>query len=135
MISNCRLFDIPSFKDGRGGLSFLEPGENLKFNIARLYYLYHTSRNALRGVHAHKQLEQVLISMNGSFEVFVSDGIKSQTFLLDRPDLGLYICPMIWRELKPLKDNSICAVLASRPFEEEDYIHDYDEFLSLVKSS
>ena len=132
MISNCRLFDIQSFEDERGGLSFIEPGEDLKFNIARLYYLYHTSKNALRGVHAHKQLEQVLISLNGSFEVLLSDGIESQTFLLDRPNLGLYVCPMIWRELNPIEDNSICAVLASRPYEEDDYIHNYKEYLSLV---
>lgn len=135
MISNCRLFDIQSFEDERGGLSFIEPGEDLKFNIARLYYLYHTSKNALRGVHAHKQLEQVLISLNGSFEVLLSDGIESQTFLLDRPNLGLYVCPMIWRELNPIEDNSICAVLASRPYEEDDYIHNYDDFLSIKKKS
>ncbi|MDA9079014.1 FdtA/QdtA family cupin domain-containing protein [Gammaproteobacteria bacterium] len=135
MISNCRLFDIQSFEDERGGLSFIEPGEDLKFNIARLYYLYRTSKNALRGVHAHKQLEQVLISLNGSFEVLLSDGIESQTFLLDRPNLGLYVCPMIWRELNPIEDNSICAVLASRPYEEDDYIHNYDDFLSIAKKS
>lgn len=135
MISNCRLFDIRSFEDQRGGLSFVESGKDINFKIERLYYLYHTSKNILRGVHAHKKLEQVLISLNGSFEVLLSDGNKSQTYILDRPNLGLYVCPMIWRELNPLEDNSICVVLASREYEEDDYIHHFDEFLSIINAS
>ena len=135
MISNCRLFDIRSFEDNRGGLSVIEAGIDLSFEIKRLYYLHHTLKNIVRGVHAHKKLEQVLISFSGSFDVLLSDGVNSKTFKLDKPNIGLYVCPMIWRELTPLEENSICTVLASRPYEEDDYIHNYDDFLSIAKKS
>ncbi len=135
MISDCRLFDIRSFEDSRGGLSVIEADIDLSFEIRRLYYLYCTSKNIVRGVHAHKKLEQVLISFGGSFDVLLSDGVNSKTFKLDKPNIGLYVCPMIWRELTPLEENSICTVLASRPYEEDDYIHNYDDFLSISKRS
>lgn len=135
MISNCRLFDIRSFEDNRGGLSFIEADIDLPFEIKRIYYLYNTSKNILRGVHAHKRLEQVLISFSGSFDVLLFDGVNSQTFTLNKPNIGLYVCPMIWRELTPLEENSVCTVLASRPYEEDDYIHNRANFLSIVNKS
>lgn len=129
MISKCSLFEIQSFKDSRGGLSILEESDNVPFKIKRLYYLYSTKVNKVRGVHAHKKLEQIIIAFAGQFEILLDDGKAKKLFTLDRPNLGLYVSPGIWREVYPLEENGVCAVLASRVYEEEDYIHDYKDFL------
>ena len=129
MISECKLFEIQSFKDERGGLSVLEKNNNVPFDIKRLYYLYYTKKNQIRGVHAHKKLEQIIIAFAGKFEILLDDGKTKKTFSIDRPNLGLYVSPGIWREVYPLEENGVCAVLASRKYEEEDYIHDYKDFI------
>ncbi len=133
MLNNCYTFDIDSFHDERGSLSVLEQGKNIPFEVKRLYYLYFTKDNCVRGVHAHKQLEQIIVSFSGKFEVLLDDGTQRKKFLLDHPAKGLFVCPMIWREVKPLEDGGVCAVLASRRYEEEDYIHEYSEFLDMLK--
>lgn len=134
MISDCRLFEIRSFEDERGGLSVIETGSDISFNVKRLYYLYDTTVNLVRGVHAHKKLEQVIIAFSGVFEILLDDGNQKKKFILDRPNLGLYVSPGIWREVYTLKENGVCAVLASRVFEEDDYIHNYNEFIEFTKS-
>jgi dTDP-4-dehydrorhamnose 3,5-epimerase-like enzyme len=131
MLNNCYTFNIDTYKDDRGYLSVLERDKNLPFEIQRLYYLYGTKNNSIRGVHAHKQLEQIIISFSGKYEILLDDGLNKKVLLLDNPSIGLYICPMIWREVKPIEDEGVCAVLASRKYEEEDYIHSYSEFLML----
>ena len=135
MLSDCYLFDIKSFSDERGELSVLQEGEGVgvPFSIKRIYYLYDTKATHVRGVHAHHKLEQVIVSLYGKFEVKLDDGKNSKIVVLDKPNLGLYICPMIWREVTSLENNGICMVLASRKYEEEDYIHDYKDFISLVR--
>ena len=134
MISDCRLFEIKSFEDERGGLSIIEEGNDLSFEIKRLYYLYGTSIDFVRGVHAHKKLEQIIIAFSGKFKILLDDGETKTNFILNRPNLGLYVSPGIWREVYPLEDNGVCAVLASRVYEEDDYIHDYKEFLNYSAS-
>ena len=129
MISECKLFEIQSFEDERGGLSVLEKNNNVPFDNKRLYYLYYTKKNQIRGVHAHKKLEQIIIAFAGKFEILLDDGKTKKTFSIDRPNLGLYVSPGIWREVYPLEENGVCAVLASRKYEEEDYIHDYKDFI------
>lgn len=129
MISKCNLFEIQSFQDNRGGLSVLEESSNVPFDIKRLYYLYYTKVNKVRGVHAHKKLEQIIIAFAGQFEILLDDGKTKKLFKLDRPNLGLYVSPGIWREVYPLEENGVCAVLASRGYEEDDYIHEYKDFL------
>ena len=129
MISECNLFEIQSFEDERGGLSVLERNNNVPFHIKRLYYLYYTKKNQIRGVHAHKRLEQIIIAFAGEFKILLDDGKTKKTYKLDRPNLGLYVSPGIWREVYPLVEGGVCAVLASRKYEEDDYIHDYEDFI------
>ena len=133
MLSDCNLFDIKSFSDERGELSVLQEDEGVPFSIKRIYYLYETKVTHVRGVHAHHKLEQVIVALRGKFEIKLDDGKRSKIVVLDKPNLGLYICPMIWREVASLDNNGICMVLASRKYEEEDYIHDYKDFISLVR--
>jgi dTDP-4-dehydrorhamnose 3,5-epimerase-like enzyme len=134
MITECRLFEIDSYEDERGALSVLEENANIPFVFKRLYYLYHTKANHIRGVHAHKKLQQVIIAFSGKFKIILDDGKERKIFTLDQPNVGLYVSPGIWREVYPLEENGVCAVLASRKYEEEDYIHDYDDFLMYSKS-
>ena len=96
--------------------------------------MYHTKVNQVRGVHAHKKLEQVIIAFAGKFKIILDDGQERKIFTLDQPNLGLYVAPGIWREVYPLEKNGVCAVLASRKYEVNDYIHDYDEFLMYLKN-
>ena len=133
MISECNIFEINSFFDKRGALSILQNGEDVPFKIKRIYYLYQTKKDCIRGIHAHKKLEQILVAFKGKFEITLHDGSRKKLVTLDKPNVGLYVCPMIWREVKPLSDDGICVVLASRKYEEEDYIHNFDDFLKQIK--
>jgi len=132
MISDCRLVNIRSFEDKRGGLSVIEGQDDIPFDILRIYYLYKTSNKLVRGVHAHKRLEQFIIAFKGKFEILLDDGKSQKTFILDNPTSGLYVCPEIWREVYPIDDDGVCAVLASRKYEPEDYIHEYSEFIKYL---
>ena len=129
MLDNCYTFNIETFNDARGSLSVIENNASLPFEIQRLYYLHNTQDQCIRGVHAHKKLEQIIVAFYGRFEIHLDDGTNKKTFILDDPSVGLYVCPMVWREVIPVGDGGICAVLASRKYEEEDYIHDYSSFL------
>ena len=133
MLSDCNLFEIETFFDSRGKLSFLQEGQGVSFPIKRIYYLYDTKATHVRGVHAHHKLEQVIVALYSKFEVKLDDGKNSKIVVLDKPNLGLYVSRMIWREVIPIENNGICMVLASRKYEEEDYIHDYRDFISLVR--
>ena len=132
MLPNCIKFEIDSFFDERGSISFLQEGQGVPFPIERIYYLYNTKVKHIRGIHAHKKLEQIIFAASGRFEIKLDDGKDSKIIILDKPNEGLYVCPMIWREVTPLEDDGVCIVLASRKYEEDDYIHDYKEYLSLV---
>ena len=105
-----------------------EPPGIIPFSIKRVYYLYDVPLNGERGGHAHKNLFQVLIALNGSFELLLDDGEKSKKIVLDRPDIGLYIPNGIWREMNKFSKNSVCLVLASEDYDENDYIRNYQEF-------
>ena len=131
MLSDCELLEIETYRDKRGGISIIQEGQGMPFPVKRIYYLYDTKIKHIRGVHAHHKLEQVIVAMSGRFEIKLDDGRNSKIILLDRPNLGLYICPLIWREVKAIEDKGICMVLASRKYEEEDYIHNYQDFISL----
>ena len=110
-----------------GSLSFVEK-KIIPFPIKRVYYLYDVPLNGERGGHAHKNLFQVLIALNGSFELLLDDGEKTKKIVLDRPDIGLYIPNGIWREMNKFSKNSVCLVLASEDYDENDYIRNYQEF-------
>jgi dTDP-4-dehydrorhamnose 3,5-epimerase-like enzyme len=131
-IEDCRIVDLPRLTDPRGDLTFIEGGQHVPFDIARVYYLYDVPVGAERGGHAHKDLHQLIVAMSGSFDVVLDDGREKRRFHLDRPDTGLYICPMLWRELENFSQGSVCMVLASNRYDEADYYRDYGEYLAAL---
>ena len=132
-IKNCKLIDLPKISDPRGNLTFIEGNHHIPFDIKRVYYLYDVPGGAERGGHAHKQLQQLIISISGSFDVILDDGYEKRRFHMSRSYYGLYLGSMIWRELDNFSSASVCMVLASTVYEESDYYRDYQEFLEAVK--
>lgn len=130
-LSNCRIIKLPVLNDQRGNLTFVETGQHLDFEIKRNYLLYDVPRDDVRGLHAHKTLRQLLICLNGSLDITLDDGERSKTYCLNKPSKGLYIGPMIWRELKNFSPGAICSVLASDIYDPNDYIHDYNLFVNM----
>lgn len=128
-----RIIDIPRFLDHRGILSVVEEMKEIPFLIKRAYWAYDVPGDASRGGHAHIEQQQVIIAITGSFSVTTDDGSVKQTFLLDNPSQGLYISGGIWNTLDNFSPGAVCMVLASDPYDENDYIRDYDEFLKIQK--
>lgn len=129
-ISRCQIIEFPKIHDMRGNLTFIESEKHIPFQIQRVYYLYDVPGGAERGGHAHKQLHQLIVAMSGSFDILLTDGFNEKRFHLNRSYYGLYVCPMMWRELDNFSSGSVCMVLASDFYDEADYYRDYDEFLA-----
>lgn len=128
-IHDCKIIQLPKISDPRGNLSFIESGRHIPFDIKRVYYLYDVPGGETRGGHAHKNLEQLIVAMSGSFDVILDDGQEQKTIPLNRSYHGLYLQRMVWRELVNFSSGAVCMVLASEFFDEEDYYRDYDEFI------
>lgn len=135
MIDKCRLIELPKISDPRGNLTFIEGSQHIPFDIARIYYLYDVPGGAERGGHAHKALRQMIIPVAGSFDIHLDDGIAQRTFQMNRSYVGLYICPMIWREIDNFSSGAVCLVLASQHYDEADYYRDYQEFITDVNKA
>ncbi|WP_010676903.1 sugar 3,4-ketoisomerase [Bacillus timonensis] len=123
------LLNFKEINDDRGSLASLEAFKNIPFEIKRVYYIYNTKANTSRGFHAHKDLKQVLICLNGSCDVVLDNRRRQITFHLNRPSQGLYVDKMIWHEMHNFTNDCILMVLASEHYDEQDYIRDYEEFL------
>ena len=132
-VADCRLISLPRIQDPRGNLTFIEGGSHVDFDIRRVYYLYDVPGGSERGGHAHKELRQLIIAMSGSFDVLLDDGDDKKVFHLNRSYVGLYVCPMIWRQLDNFSSGSVCMVLASNRYDEVDYYRDYAQFLDARK--
>jgi len=132
-LADCRIIDLPKITDARGNLTFIESGRHIPFEIRRTYYLYDVPGGSSRAAHAHRELHQLMIAMAGSFDVTLDDGHEKKKFHLNRSYYGLYIPPMIWRDLDNFSSGSVCMVLASDFYDEAEYIRDYGEFHSLTK--
>jgi len=132
-INLCKVIEFPVVADYRGNLTFIEENRHVPFEIKRVYYLYDVPTGATRGGHAHIELEQVIIALSGSFEVIIDDCYTRKRIFLNRPHYGLYISPGIWRELVNFSSNSVALVLASMPYDEKDYIRDYETFKKMVR--
>lgn len=128
--AGCRIVDLPRVADPRGNLTFIEGSTHVPFDIERVYYLYDVPGGESRGGHAHRGLEQLIVAAAGSFDVIVDDGTEVARFQLNRSYYGLLVPRLTWRELGNFSTGSVCLVLASRKYEEEDYFRDYDEFLA-----
>lgn len=131
-LNDCRIIELPRINDPRGNLTFIEGENHIPFDIKRVYYLYDVPGGSDRGAHAHKALHQFVVAMSGSFDIVLDDGDRQRRFHLNRSYYGLYICPMMWRTLDNFSSGGVCTVLASRRYDEADYIRDYDEFLTLA---
>jgi dTDP-4-dehydrorhamnose 3,5-epimerase-like enzyme len=129
MIEDCKIIDLPRVTDPRGNLTFVEADRHIPFPIRRVYYLYDVPGGAERGAHGHKALQQLIIAMSGSFDIHIDDGFNKKTFHMNRSYYGLYISPMIWREIDNFSSGAVCMVLASEYYDELDYYRDYDQFI------
>ena len=128
-LADCRLIELPKIHDPRGNLTFVEGGNQIPFDIKRVYYLYDVPGGSDRGAHAHKTLSQFIVAMSGSFDVVLDDGAEEKRFHLNRSYFGLYVCPMMWRYLDNFSSGAVCMVLASTRYDETDYYRDYGEFM------
>ena len=125
-----KIINIPKIEDPRGNLSVIE-NDVLPYEIKRVYYLYDVPSGAERGGHSHKEQQEFLVALSGSFDVILNDGQQQKTVTLNKPFEGLLIKNGIWRELKNFSSGAVCLVVASDVFEEEDYIRDFEEFLAI----
>ncbi len=135
LIDLCRIIELPKIVDSRGNLTFIENSRHMPFDVRRVYYLYDVPGGAERGAHAHKDLRQLIISVSGSFDVGLDDGITRRTFHLNRPYQALYVCPMIWRDLENFSSGSVCLVLASNAYSEDDYFREYEAYAEARRAS
>jgi len=131
-VEDCKLIELPKISERKGAISPIYGGENVPFDIARVYYLYDVPGGESRGGHAHRELQQLVVSVMGAFDVVLDDGANRRRVHLDRAYKGLLIERMIWRELENFSSGGICLVLASLPYDENDYIRDYSIFMKAL---
>ena len=132
-IKDIKIIEIPKIQDTRGNLSVIE-GNVIPFEIKRVYYLYDVPSGAERGGHSHIEQQEFLVALSGSFDVVMTDSLNKTKVTLNKPNQGLLIPNGIWRELENFSSGSVCLVVASDVFKEEDYIRDFDTF-KLSKNS
>ena len=128
-----KMFTFPPHGDDRGQLVAIEEGIDLPFDVRRVYYIYDTLPGVRRGFHAHLQLEQILLCVNGSCKIHLDDGYETAEVVLDKPNEGLYISNNMWREMYDFSQGAVLLVLASVHYDEADYIRNYDAFLEMVR--
>jgi|EP01136_Pigoraptor_vietnamica_P033454 hypothetical protein len=127
-VFDCQIVHFPVIHNRAGNITPVQNNIEIPFDIKRVYYLYDVPGGADRGGHAHRDLKQLIIAASGSFDITLDDGATKKTFSLNRPNMGLYLCPGIWRDISNFSSGAICLVLASEPYDEGDYIRLYDEY-------
>ena len=130
----CRIIELPRITDPRGNLTFIENSRHVPFDLARVVYLYDVPGGEARGGHAHRELQQLIVAVAGSFDVVVDDGTRRERFSLNRSYYGLYVPPMMWREMENFSSGSVSLVLMSHVYDENDYYRDYDEFVRAARA-
>ena len=131
-MDNVKLIDLPKIEDSRGNLSFIEGGNHIPFQIKRVYWIYDVPGGQIRGGHAYKKLNELIIALSGSFDVVLDNGTEKETFSLNRSYHGLAVPNLMWRSLENFSTNALCLILASENYSEQDYIRDYDEFVKIT---
>jgi dTDP-4-dehydrorhamnose 3,5-epimerase-like enzyme len=131
MINNVKLIELPKILDERGNLSVIEGTKHIPFKIERTYMIFDVPGGETRGGHAYKELDEFIVALSGSFEVVIDDGYENKTYYLNRSYYGLYVPKLIWRSLENFSTNSLCLILASEKYNEEDYLRNYDDFKKL----
>lgn len=130
-LKNPKIIQLPKFLDPRGNLSFVESQQHVPFEIKRTYWIYDVPGGEIRGSHAFRNSEELIIALSGSFEIVLHDGKKEENFFLNRSYYGLYIPKMYWRTIQNFSTNSLSLVLTSTIYDENDYIRDFDQFKSM----
>ena len=132
-VYDAAIIQFPKILDDRGNLTFVEENRHIPFNIARVYWIYDVPGGESRGSHAYHKLQEVIIALSGSFDIFLDDGMAQKTITLNRAYFGLYVPNMIWRRMQNFSTNAVALVLASLPYSAEDYIRDYPVFQGMNK--
>jgi hypothetical protein len=130
--ASCRRVSLPRIRDPRGTLTFVEGNRHIPFPIARAYWIYDVPGGAVRGGHAYLGLQEFFVALSGSFDLVMDDGVESARFTLNRSYEGLYVPRLVWRHLENFSTNAVCLILASRPYDEADYVRDHEEFSRLA---
>lgn len=129
-VYDCTVIELDKHHSNRkGNLSVIENQHTLPFDVKRIYYIYDVPGGENRGAHAHRNLSQLIVAAMGSFTVTLDDGKCKRSFFLNRPYMGLYVKPGMWRDIEDFSSGAVCMVLASDVYSVEDYIRDYDEFV------
>lgn len=127
------IIQLPKFLDARGNLSFVEQEKHIPFVIRRTYWLYDVPGGECRGGHAYRENQEFIVALSGSFDVVLDDGTEKKAFTLNRSYYGLYVPKGLWREMENFSTNSLAMILSSTDYDANDYVRNYDEFLSLKR--
>lgn len=134
-VNNCQIINLKKIENRRGNLTPVENGIDIPFDVERVYYLYDVPGGETRGGHAHKDLQQFIVAVAGSFDIILDDGVERKTIKMNRSSYGLFVPKMIWREIVNFSTGAICLVLASLPYMEEEYLRSFDKFIELKKAT
>ncbi len=132
MGNKAKIIDLPKILDKRGNLSIIEEFKNIPFKIKRTYWIYDVPGGEARGGHAYKENQEFIVALSGSFDVVLDDGREKKTFHMNRSYYGLYVPKGLWREMNNFSTNSLALILASTPYNADDYIYDYLEFKKMI---
>ena len=132
-VYDCSIVELPRYENRAGNISIIENLKDLPFEVKRIFYIYDIPAGKNRGAHAHKECHQFFVAVSGSFEIEMDDGRNKRTIMLNRPYYGLHLPPGIWAAEKGFSSGTVCLVLASNEYDDQDYLRDYDEYLKYKK--
>ena len=130
-----KIINLPKILDERGNLSFLQNNDQLPFEIKRVYWVYDVPGGEIRGDHAFKEQQEVIIALSGSFDVVLNDGLEEKVYSLNRSYFGLYVPKLTWRSVKNFSTNSLALVITDKSYDEEEYIRDFDSFIKTANNA
>lgn len=133
-LAECKIIELPKIEDPRGNLSIIEEDNHIPFKIERVYWIYDVPGGQTRGGHAFREQQELIVALSGSFDVVIDEEGEEHKFSLNRSYYGLYVPPGCWRQMENFSTNSLAMVLSSTRFSEDDYIRDYEEYLTRRQS-